>query len=91
MNAKILVIVTALIMGQAFALEVPQICVGCHANNGDSLIPEYPKLIGQNKQYLVNALKAYRSGERVSATMQLFAQPLTDEEIEFIADFYSTQ
>ncbi len=68
----------------------PQICVGCHAHNGDSLIPEYPKLIGQKEQYLIKALKAYRSGERKHDYMQLFASRLTDEDIERIARFYSS-
>ena len=67
-----------------------QICVGCHANNGNSLIPEYPKLNGQDKQYLIQALTEYRSGARQHQSMNLFSSNLSDQEIVDIAEFYSS-
>ena len=54
----------------------------------------YPKLNGQNKGYLVAALKDYRAGKRtgaLSAVMTGQATSLTDAEIEALAAFYSSQ
>ena len=47
-------------------------CMGCHAiPNYKNVYPTYsvPKLRGQRPEYLVAALKAYKSGERSHGTM----------------------
>ena len=36
------------------------ICAACHGANGIAAIPGYPNLAGQNPQYIVSALKAYK-------------------------------
>ena len=69
----------------------PQICLGCHKATGESVIPEYPKLNGQNAAYLEKALKAYRDGTRKNDHMNTFAKTLTDQDIHHIAEFYSKQ
>ena len=71
------------------------ICVGCHA------IPDYradwpqvyrvPKLGGQNLDYIISSLKAYKSGERKHPTMRAIAGSLTDQDIADIAAYYSAQ
>jgi len=56
------------------------------------MLPSYPKLNGQNKAYLVQVLKAYRSGERkggMSAIMVAQSSGLSDAEIEALASYYS--
>lgn len=67
-------------------------CTGCHG------IPEYrnaypsyrvPKIAGQNREYLVAALTAYRRGERPHPTMRAQAQGLTAQEIADIAAYLS--
>ena len=66
-------------------------CTGCHGIPAYSNVyPTYrvPKLGGQNYEYLVAALKAYRSGERGHATMQAQAGSLTDEDIADIAAYF---
>ena len=42
--------------------EKSQVCAGCHGVDGNSQITMYPILAGQYKNYLSNALHAYRSG-----------------------------
>ena len=68
-------------------------CRACHGENGAKPIaPNYPKLNGQNKEYLVSALKAYRAGQRkggLAAVMIAQASQMTDEEINSLAAFYS--
>ncbi|MDT8437801.1 MAG: cytochrome c [Wenzhouxiangellaceae bacterium] len=59
-------------------------CTGCHGiPMYKNVYPTYtvPKLGGQNQEYLVSALKAYRAGERRHATMQAQASTLSDQDI----------
>jgi cytochrome c553 len=67
-------------------------CQGCHGIVGwKTAFPEVyhvPKLGGQNPQYIVAALKAYKSGERDFATMRAIASTLSDKDMEDIAAYY---
>ena len=67
-------------------------CQGCHGIEGwKTAFPEVyhvPKLGGQNPQYIVAALKAYKSGERDFATMRAMASTLSDKDMEDIAAYY---
>ncbi|MCH2259079.1 MAG: c-type cytochrome [Alteromonas sp.] len=69
------------------------LCRACHGVDGAAPIANnYPKLNGQNKDYLVSALKAYRGGQRqgaLAAAMSAQAKGLSDAEIDALADFYS--
>lgn len=68
-------------------------CAGCHGVNGKALIPTYPNIAGQNQQYLVSALKAYRSKERnggQSAVMQGMAGALSDNDIENLSAYFAS-
>jgi cytochrome c553 len=65
-------------------------CLGCHAiENYKNTYPMYraPKLRGQHPEYIVIALKAYRSGERSHGTMHAQASSFTDQEMEDVAAF----
>lgn len=82
----------------AIAQEAPPksaLCNTCHGNKGaEPIAPNYPKLNGQNKDYLVGALKAYKAGERknaMAAVMTGQAAALSDAEIEELAVYYSAQ
>jgi cytochrome c553 len=63
-------------------------CGGCHGARGVSHDPMVPNLAGQEPNYLVSAIKAYRDRERSHEDM---VAERSDEEIEDIAAFYSTQ
>lgn len=67
------------------------ICMACHGINGVSQNSIWPNLAGQGKKYIIKQLKDYRSGVRKSYTMQPQAMILTEEEIENVAFFYSSQ
>lgn len=47
------------------------ICAACHSIDGIALIPGYPHLKGQNEQYLVSSIKAYKNKERTGAWQRL--------------------
>lgn len=67
-------------------------CRGCHGiENYKNVYPTYrvPKLAGQNADYLVIALKAYRSGERSHPTMQSQAKTMSDQDMQDIAAFFA--
>ena len=67
-------------------------CNGCHAiPNYKNVYPTYsvPKLNGQRPQYLVAALKAYKSGERSHGTMHSQAASLSDQDMADIAAYLS--
>ncbi|MDL0430958.1 cytochrome c [Marinobacter sp. TBZ242] len=69
------------------------VCAACHGKNGIAQIPGYPNLAGQNEQYLVSALKAYKNKQRSggqSAVMQGQATGLSDEDIANLAAYYSS-
>ena len=71
------------------ALAAP--CVACHAEDGNSLVPSYPSLAGQNFRYLVRQMKMMRDGDRPAGLMAGQLDNHTDEEIEHLAAFYESQ
>ncbi|WMS86763.1 c-type cytochrome [Pleionea litopenaei] len=80
------------------AAEAPAkeaVCKACHGEGGKKpLMGAYPKLAGQNKEYLVSSLKAYRDGQRQggqSAVMTGQAKMLSDDDINALAEYYSKQ
>jgi cytochrome c553 len=65
-------------------------CNGCHAiPNYKNVYPTYsvPKLRGQKPEYLVAALKAYKSGERSHGTMHSQAITMTETDMRDVAVF----
>jgi cytochrome c553 len=69
------------------------VCAACHGQNGMAQIPTYPNLAGQNEQYLVHALKAYKAKDRSggqAAIMQGQAAALSDEDIANVAAYFSS-
>lgn len=67
-------------------------CQGCHGIPGwKTAFPEVysvPKLGGQNRAYIIAALKAYKSGERDFATMRAITADLSDKDMEEVAAYY---
>jgi cytochrome c553 len=67
-------------------------CAGCHGPQGAKpVLPQAPKLAGQQYGYLVESLKALRSGARESPMMGAIAKPLSDRDIRTFAEYYSAQ
>lgn len=70
------------------AQNVPN-CSGCHGPNGLGIPPEFPRLSGQHKDYLVITLKELRTGVRVNHIMNEVATGLSDADIEAVAEYIS--
>ena len=68
-------------------------CVNCHGSKGvKTIMPTYPKLAGQNKDYLLLVMKNIKNGDRtdgMSSVMQPILQGLSETEIEAIAEWLS--
>lgn len=75
------------------ALYASKLCMTCHGDEGKKpIIPSYPKLNGQNKEYLVAQIQMIKDGTRGgggTAAMKAMVTSLTDAEIEAISDYLS--
>jgi cytochrome c553 len=67
-----------------------QMCTPCHGANGLAVAPNTPHLAGQPELYLVEQLKAYRSGKRTHEVMGVVAKPLTDADIADLAEWFAS-
>jgi len=71
------------------------VCSSCHGFGGRSISPTFPRLAGQQKDYLVAQLKAFRDKTRADPHAQTYmwgmAAHLSDPMIEAVAAYYSAQ
>ncbi|MCG9684383.1 cytochrome c [Vibrio sp. Isolate23] len=69
------------------------VCAACHGADGIAVIPGYPNLKGQNEQYIVSSINAYKNKERtggLAAVMQAQASMLSDADIANLAAYYAS-
>jgi YVTN family beta-propeller protein len=66
------------------------LCVSCHGANGVSPTDAFPNLAGQGYGYIVKQLKSFREGSRKDPVMEPLAKPLSDDDIENLAAFFSS-
>ncbi|WP_342132856.1 c-type cytochrome [Hydrogenophaga sp. OTU3427] len=68
-----------------------QVCVACHAADGNSSIPANPKLAQQHPEYLVKQLQEFKSGKRDNAVMKGFASAMSDDDMRNVAYWLTSQ
>jgi len=66
-------------------------CAGCHGNTGISQIPGMPSLVGLDPKFLIDAMKAYKSGQRKNDMMKSLLASVSDTNINNLALFYALQ
>ena len=67
-------------------------CGGCHGMDGNSMIPAYPKLAGQNEAYIVKQIHDFKANStRQNAIMLGMAAGLSDEDAADIGAYYQSQ
>lgn len=71
--------------------EKSKTCAACHAVDGNSINPIWPKLAGQHEQYTVKQLQNFKSGERENIQMGPLAKSLSEEDMRDIATYYASQ
>jgi len=64
-------------------------CAGCHGINGASNGPSIPSLAGLSKDYLVEAMEAYKIDERNPTIMNRIAKGYDTKQFEQMGDFFS--
>ncbi len=67
------------------------ICAACHGADGNSMVPNWPKLAGQHADYLERQVNLIKSGDRAVIEMSAFVASLSDQDIQDIAAWYSSQ
>lgn len=69
-------------------------CATCHGPTGNEPVsPTYPKIAGQNREYLIRQINDIKSGARdngQSAAMGVLTANLGEDDIVAIADFLSS-
>lgn len=77
-------------------LTAEQVCAACHAPDGNSTNPQYPKLAGQHQEYLLKQLRNFKSAGgkpagRSNAVMLGMATPLSDDDMRGLAAYFAQQ
>jgi len=64
-------------------------CAGCHGPDGASGGPATPNIGGFSKEYFMEVMEGFASGEVPSTIMGRIAKGYTKEELELLADYFS--
>lgn len=62
-------------------------CISCHGPD-DKSAGSIPALAGQSRDYIANAMKQFKSGERLGTVMNRIAKGYSDEDIQTLANYF---
>lgn len=65
-------------------------CAACHGVDGIAKSADVPHLAGQQELYLLNQLRAFKSGKRPHKEMKFISRQLSNAEMAEIARLYAT-
>ena len=85
--ATVAVITEAAIAGKAKAV----MCASCHGADGNSLVPIYPKLAGQNAEYITKQLQEFKSGARKDPVMAGMVAALSEQDMTELGAYFASQ
>jgi len=63
-------------------------CFLCHGANGESTSEVFPRLAGQNAEYVAKQLEAFKTGQRKSSAMADMVAKLTPDEMLALGHYY---
>lgn len=66
-------------------------CAGCHGEDGNSMMPTFPKLAQQHAAYLIKQLHAFKEGSRNDPVMAPMALALTDADMADLGAYFSSR
>jgi len=69
--------------------ELAKNCTACHGERGQPVNTAWPKLAGQNADYIAGALGAFKRGERNDPFMSPVVQALSDADIANLATHFA--
>ena len=67
------------------------VCGACHGMDGNSTDAQYPKLAGQNEEYIVRQLHNFKSGKRQNPIMLGFASQLSGQDMANVGAYFMSQ
>ncbi len=99
MNKRLLVLLLAAVAAPALAAgsaeagkQKSQACAACHGADGNQpTTPDFPRLAGQHPDYLLKALRDYKSGARKNPIMAGQVANLKDQDMADLATYFSQQ
>jgi cytochrome c553 len=71
--------------------EKAKVCAACHGADGNSATADFPKLAGQQADYIVKSLQGYKSGTRKNPVMAPMGANLSQRDMEDLAAYFSHQ
>lgn len=91
-SSLVLVSLQSFAQGDATAGQAKAaICAACHGADGNSAVPNWPKLAGQHPQYLVRQATLIKSNDRPVPEMMGITPGLSEQDILDISAWYSQQ
>ena len=66
-------------------------CFLCHGAEGESASEVFPRLAGQNAEYIAKQLENFKSGKRKSTAMASMVTDLTPEDMTSLGQFYASR
>lgn len=67
------------------------ICAACHGADGNSMVPQWPKLAGQHRDYLARQVTLIKAGARPVPEMVGIVAALSDQDIADITAWFAAQ
>lgn len=67
------------------------VCSACHGADGNSMVPNFPKLAGQAPSYTIKQLRDIKSGAREVPEMTPFVATLDEQDFADLAAFFAQQ
>jgi cytochrome c553 len=67
------------------------VCLACHGEGGNSVVPMFPKLAGQQRDYLVKQLNEFISGKRKNEIMAPILATLNKSDVPDLAAYFAAQ
>jgi cytochrome c553 len=67
------------------------LCAGCHNEDGNSVMPEFPKIAGLDPAYITKQITDFKKFKRVSEIMGPMATQIQDSEVDALAAYFSKQ
>jgi cytochrome c553 len=70
---------------------INNLCIACHAIDGNSVVPVNPRLAGQHAAYISKQLNNFKSGLRENIVMAGMVANLTEEDMINLGNYFSEQ
>lgn len=104
MNTRIATLLSLAVMLTAFQAQADSLvdgsveagkaraitCTACHGAEGNSVNPLWPNIAGQNANYTLDQLRAFKSGSRKDPLMTSQAMLLSEEDMRNLAVYFES-